>query len=138
MVANKGLVVIEVDEPGLAVTVEENKVAIQDQPGQREITLPAGPHHLDVTVKDRSGRLVALLRETFTLERGGKRIVDVHRQMTHAQFYAAPDAIIPGTAPHVSPAKQTPATKQAPVTKEAPATKQAPPAKEVPQAQPPG
>ncbi|HEV8070252.1 MAG TPA: protein kinase [Planctomycetaceae bacterium] len=94
---NKGQVVIEIDDPQIEVTIRENRVAILDRPGQREITLAAGEHELDVTVKEPTGEK-AFTTDRFTLSRGGRKIIDVRAELSKAS--AARPAVPPN--PQVS------------------------------------
>ena len=80
---NKGQVVIQIDDPQVEVTIQENRVTIQDRPGQREITLTAGEHQLEVTMKDPTGEK-AFTTERFTLSRGGRKIIDVREELDKA------------------------------------------------------
>jgi eukaryotic-like serine/threonine-protein kinase len=80
---NKGQVVIEIDDPQVEVTIRENRVAILDRPGQREITLAAGEHQLDVTVKEPTGEKT-FTTDRFTLSRGGRKIIDVRAELSKA------------------------------------------------------
>jgi eukaryotic-like serine/threonine-protein kinase len=77
---NKGEIVIEVDDPSVGVTVSENAVVIHDGRGQAEIVLAAGDHQLAVTLKQPSGTS-SFETEKFTLERGGKKILKVRREL---------------------------------------------------------
>jgi serine/threonine protein kinase/Leucine-rich repeat (LRR) protein len=94
---NKGQVVIEIDDPQVEVTIRENRVAILDRPGQREITLAAGEHELDVTVKEPTGEKT-FTTDRFTLSRGGRKIIDVRAELSKAS--AARPAVPPN--PQVS------------------------------------
>jgi serine/threonine protein kinase/Leucine-rich repeat (LRR) protein len=80
---NKGRVAIEIDDPQVEVTIRENRVAILDRPGQREITLAAGEHQLDVTVKEPTGEKT-FTTDRFTLSRGGRKIIDVRAELSKA------------------------------------------------------
>jgi hypothetical protein len=79
-VTNQGQVVIEVDDPSLEVTVKENGAVIRDPRGKRTITLTAGEHDLEVSVKDTEGEFRSLTKK-FTLLRGGKEIVRIRREV---------------------------------------------------------
>jgi serine/threonine protein kinase/Leucine-rich repeat (LRR) protein len=80
---DKGQVVIEIDDPQVEVTIRENRVAILDRPGQREITLAAGEHELEVTVKEPTGEKT-FTTDRFTLSRGGRKIIDVRAELSKA------------------------------------------------------
>jgi serine/threonine protein kinase/Leucine-rich repeat (LRR) protein len=83
---NRGqvVIVVEVDDPKMQVTVKENGVVIQDGPGKRVITLKAGEHRLEVIVKDASGEM-RFSTPKFTLHRGGKKVVDVSLEIAKAR-----------------------------------------------------
>jgi len=80
---NKGQVVIQIDDPQFEVTIRENHVAIQDRPGQTEITLTAGEHQLEVTVKEPTGEKT-FTTDGFTLSRGGRKVIDVREELNKA------------------------------------------------------
>ncbi|HEV8072018.1 MAG TPA: protein kinase [Planctomycetaceae bacterium] len=80
---NKGQVVIQIDDPEVAVTIQENRVAIQDRPGQREITLKAGEHQLEVTVKESTGEKT-FTTDKFMLRRGGRKVIEVREELSKA------------------------------------------------------
>ena len=67
---------IQVDDPTVGVTVTENQIVIHDQPGQAEITLAAGVHQFEVTVKQPSGD-TTFNTDRFLLHRGGRKVIDV-------------------------------------------------------------
>jgi WD40 repeat protein/Leucine-rich repeat (LRR) protein len=77
---NKGQLVVEVDDPKVEVTVKENGAVIQDRPGEREITLVAGEHEVQVTIKDAAGETHFFTRK-LTLKRGGREVVDVRQEV---------------------------------------------------------
>jgi serine/threonine protein kinase/Leucine-rich repeat (LRR) protein len=81
IVTNKGLVVVEVDDPRVDVTVKENTVVVQDRPGARQITLVAGDHSLEVTVQEASGEM-RFFSKTFTLIRGDRKILNVRQELS--------------------------------------------------------
>ena len=54
------------------MTIRENRIAILDRPGQREITLAAGEHQLEVTVKEPTGEKT-FTTDRFALSRGGRK-----------------------------------------------------------------
>lgn len=80
IVTNKGQIVVEIDDPNIGVTVTENQVVIHDGPGQAEITLAAGEHQLALTLKQPSGT-TSFETEKFKLERGGRKIIAVRREV---------------------------------------------------------
>ncbi len=96
---NRGQVVIQIDDPRVEVTIQENRVAILDQPGQREITLAAGEHELEVTVKEAS-REETFTTDRFTLSRGGRKVIDVREELAKASTtgrVTAPSSLAGGT-----------------------------------------
>jgi Leucine-rich repeat (LRR) protein len=80
---NQGQVVIQIDDPQVEVTIQENRVAILDRAGQREITLTAGEHQLEVTVKESTGEKT-FTTDRFTLSRGGRKVIDVRAELSKA------------------------------------------------------
>ncbi|MBM4071491.1 MAG: hypothetical protein FJ271_21530 [Planctomycetes bacterium] len=84
IVTNQGLLIVETDDPDIEVTVKENGVTLLDKKGQRTITLAAGNHKLDVTVKDAGGELRFFTSE-FNLSRGGKKVVNVRQEMARGK-----------------------------------------------------
>jgi serine/threonine protein kinase/Leucine-rich repeat (LRR) protein len=92
---NRGQLVIEVDDPKVEVTVKENGVVIQDRPGQREITLAAGEHDVEVTIKDTAGE-THFFTGNLTLKRGDKKLVNVRRDLVEKQ---KPEPIPPPEPP---------------------------------------
>jgi serine/threonine protein kinase/Leucine-rich repeat (LRR) protein len=115
IVTNKGQIVIEVDEPSVGVTVTENEIVIHDGRGQAEITLAAGEHQLAVTLKQPSGTS-SFETENFTLERGGKKILRVRRQLARvaSTSIAAPAKATTEKSPGAAIERQPSAT--APIT----------------------
>jgi eukaryotic-like serine/threonine-protein kinase len=91
IVTNRGAIVVEIDDPTVGVTVAENQVVLHDGQGQAEITLAAGEHKLAVTLKLPAG-VSSFETEKFTLERGGKRILQVQKELNRltATSIAAP------------------------------------------------
>ena len=89
---NKGQVVIEIDDPLVVVMMQENHVAILDRPGQREITLAAGEHQLEVTVKEPTGENT-FTTDRFTLRRGGRKVIDVQQEL--AKVVASRTPLVP-------------------------------------------
>jgi serine/threonine protein kinase len=87
---NKGQVVIKVDDPTVGVTVAEDQIVIHDGEGRAEITLAAGPHQLDVTLKQPSGE-ARFRTDKFTLSRGGKQVIEVGEELKAAA--ATPSAV---------------------------------------------
>jgi tRNA A-37 threonylcarbamoyl transferase component Bud32 len=83
LATDKGQVVIEVDDPDTTVTLKEGGAVIQDGKGRREVTLAAGTHDLEVTVRDAAGE-VRFFTTTFQLRRGGKETVNVRRELARA------------------------------------------------------
>jgi serine/threonine protein kinase/Leucine-rich repeat (LRR) protein len=81
---NRGELVIEVDDPRLEVTVKEQGAVIQDRAGQREITLAAGEHEVEVTIKDAAGK-THFFTKKLTLKRGGREVVNVRHELTKAK-----------------------------------------------------
>jgi serine/threonine protein kinase/Leucine-rich repeat (LRR) protein len=81
---NQGQVVIEVNDPDTEVTLKEAGAVIQDRKGQRQVTLAAGKHELEVTVEDSAGE-VRFFTTTFQLRRGGKEIVRVREELAKAR-----------------------------------------------------
>jgi serine/threonine protein kinase len=81
---NRGELVLEVDDPKLEVTVKENGTVIQDRPGQREITLLAGDHEVEVTIKDAAGE-THFFTKKLTLKRGGQEIVNVRQELSQTK-----------------------------------------------------
>jgi Leucine-rich repeat (LRR) protein/tRNA A-37 threonylcarbamoyl transferase component Bud32 len=77
---NRGLVVIEVNDPETEVTVTEGGALIQDRKGQRQVTLVAGKHELEVTVRDPTGE-VRFFTTCFQLRRGGTEVVSVRQEL---------------------------------------------------------
>jgi len=80
---NKGQIVIKVDDPSIEVMVQENHAVLLDRKGHSEITLAAGEHQLQVTVKQPSGE-TTFNTDKFVLSRGGEKVVDVQQELTKA------------------------------------------------------
>ena len=78
---DRGEVVIAVDDPDTEVTVKEGAAVILDGRGQRRITLTAGEHDLEVSVKDASGEVRFPFNKTIVLSRGGKEIVNIREEL---------------------------------------------------------
>jgi len=77
---NKGQVVVEVDDPHVAVTVKEKGAVLRGPEGQGVITLPAGDHDLEVTVKDAGGKFRSF-RSQVTLSRGSQAVLNVRQEL---------------------------------------------------------
>jgi serine/threonine protein kinase/Leucine-rich repeat (LRR) protein len=99
---NRGEVVIVVDDPDAKVTVTEGGAEIQDRKGQRTITLAAGEHELQVTIKDLAGES-RFFTKTLVLTRGGREIVNARQELNSA-LQTAP---VPPPAGQVKPAQPT-------------------------------
>ncbi len=80
---NKGQIVIKVDDPSIEVMVQENHAVLLDRKGHSEITLAAGEHQLEVTVKQPSGE-TTFKTDKFVLSRGGEKVVDVQQELAKA------------------------------------------------------
>jgi Leucine-rich repeat (LRR) protein len=108
---NKGQVVIEVDDPNMEVTVRDNGAEIRDAIGRQVITLRAGEHVLDVTVKPGKFTPDEKFSKTFTLTRGDKEVIKVWEERGKApQKPPGPDD---RPQPKKEPAKpRTPATNE--------------------------
>jgi serine/threonine protein kinase/Leucine-rich repeat (LRR) protein len=89
---NKGEVVVAVDDPDMDVTVAEaGAVLIEDRNGKRQITLAAGEHELEVTVRD-SGGEARFFTKRFVLHRGGKQVINVREELTPLALSPAPSS----------------------------------------------
>jgi Leucine-rich repeat (LRR) protein/tRNA A-37 threonylcarbamoyl transferase component Bud32 len=86
---NKGQVIIQVDDPAIAVTLTEDRIVIHDGPGQAEITLAAGEHQFEVTLKQPSGE-TRFKSEKFTLKRGGRKVLEVEKELATAPASQTP------------------------------------------------
>lgn len=73
---NKGEIVIETDDPDVAVTVKQDGEVVQivDKKSGRTVTLKAGRYQLELS---EGANGLTLSTDQFTLERGGKEIVRV-------------------------------------------------------------
>jgi Leucine-rich repeat (LRR) protein/tRNA A-37 threonylcarbamoyl transferase component Bud32 len=80
---NRGEVVIVVDDPTTEVTVKEGGAVIEDPKGNRRITLTAGGHELEVSVRDPGGE-TRFFTKSFVLSRGGKKVVTVREELARA------------------------------------------------------
>jgi formylglycine-generating enzyme required for sulfatase activity/serine/threonine protein kinase len=81
---NQGQIIVEVDDPKIEVLVKDNGLVIQDGVGRREITVAAGPHELDVTIKDAAGE-TRLPTKKFTLSRDGKEVLNIRQELALAK-----------------------------------------------------
>jgi len=86
---NKGQIVIAVDDPTVTVQVQENQIVIHDGQGQAEITLAAGDHQFDVTVKQSAGEST-FQTDKFTLRRGGTKVIEVQQELANAVALRVP------------------------------------------------
>jgi Leucine-rich repeat (LRR) protein len=89
--ADKGEVVIAVDDPDAQVTVRERGAIIHDNKGQRTITLASGEHELQVIIKDNAGE-TRFFTKTLVLTRGGKEFINVRRELASARPPTAGDS----------------------------------------------
>jgi serine/threonine protein kinase/Leucine-rich repeat (LRR) protein len=88
---NKGQIVIEVDDPSVTLQVKENQVVIHDGQGQAEITLAAGDHQLEVTVKQAASE-AKFKTDKFTLSRGGTKVIEARQELAKAVASLTPIA----------------------------------------------
>jgi tRNA A-37 threonylcarbamoyl transferase component Bud32/Leucine-rich repeat (LRR) protein len=100
---NQGQVVIEVNDPDTEVTLKEGGAVIQDGKAQRQVTLSAGRHELEVRIRDAAGE-VRFFSKVFLLRRGGKEIVNVHQELDQARLAAAKSSRPDGKPPEPSAA----------------------------------
>ena len=77
---NKGQVVIAVDDPNVTVSVKEGLIVIHDGQGRAEITLGAGDHQLEVTLKQPAGD-ATFKTDKFTLSRGGRKVFEAREEL---------------------------------------------------------
>ena len=77
---DQGQVVIEVDDPGIEVTVKEKGAVISDAKGKPVITLKAGEKDLEITVKEANEDVFTLTKQ-FTLIRGGKKVLNIRQEI---------------------------------------------------------
>ncbi len=114
---DKGQIVLEIDDPSIGITVKEHQVVLHDGKGHAEITLSAGDHQLEVTVKQPSGD-AKFSTEQFTLHRGGKKVIEVREELAQAaRAQNAPAKNAPAsaaTAPRLPPSASTAADAHAP------------------------
>jgi hypothetical protein len=94
--ANKGVLVVAVDDPHIEVQVKQSGVIVQDRTTRREFVLAAAAGEIKVYEKD-SG--LELATKKFTLTRGGKETVRVTVERTKP----APVAIRPPSRPPEKP-----------------------------------
>jgi Leucine-rich repeat (LRR) protein/tRNA A-37 threonylcarbamoyl transferase component Bud32 len=79
-VTNRGEVVVDVDDPDAQVTVKEGDVTIDDRKGRRRVTLAAGEHELQVTVRNPDGQARSFTK-VLVLRRAGEEVVDVGNEL---------------------------------------------------------
>ena len=89
---NKGQIVLKVDDPSVAVSLTEGQIVIHDGQGNAEITLAAGDHQFDVTLKEPRGE-ARFKTSKFTLNRGGRKVIEVEEEL--AKAIAAHTAVAP-------------------------------------------
>ena len=88
---NQGQIVIEVDDPTITLKVKEDQVVIHDGQGQAEITLAAGDHQLEVTVKQASSE-AKFKTDKFTLRRGDRKVFEAREELAKAVASLTPTA----------------------------------------------
>ena len=86
IVTNKGTLIIEVDDPGVQVSLNGEKLTISGA-GIDQFTLEPGQYEFIAT---RDGRPVK--QELVTITRGGERVVTVSREATRPEAAASLDA----------------------------------------------
>jgi Leucine-rich repeat (LRR) protein len=86
-VTNRGEVVVDVDDPDAQVTVKEGDVTIDDRKGRRRVTLAAGEHELQVTVRNPDGQARSFTK-VLVLRRAGEEVVDVGNELRTAKSSA--------------------------------------------------
>jgi eukaryotic-like serine/threonine-protein kinase len=91
---NKGQIVIKVDDPAIEVLLKENHAVLLDRTGHAEITLAAGEHQLEVTVKQPSGE-TTFNTDKFVLSRGGEKVIEVREELAKAIASRVPAVPIP-------------------------------------------
>ncbi|HEV3303483.1 MAG TPA: protein kinase [Planctomycetaceae bacterium] len=101
---NKGQIVIEVDDPAITLNVKEDQVVIHDGQGQAEITLAAGDHQLEVTVKQASSE-AKFKTDKFTLRRGDRKAFEAREELAKAVASLTP---IAPKRPETRPIVKTP------------------------------
>lgn len=74
-----GTLVVEVDDPGVSVTIDGEDLVITGA-GPQEVRLKPGQYHLQAT---KDGKRVGLNQELVTITRGGKQVIKV--SLEHAQ-----------------------------------------------------
>jgi Leucine-rich repeat (LRR) protein len=100
---NRGVVVIEVDDPAIEVTVDDSSIIVRDGPARREMTLAAGDHIFHVTVHEASGPM-SFDSDAVTIDRGGKRVFNVRQEIaryqarTKSALADSPQKIVPTVA----------------------------------------
>jgi len=70
---NKGVLIVETNDPTLAIEVRQNSLIVRDKTTEREFTLDAGEGEIKVFEKDG----IALATKKFVLQRGGKTRLSV-------------------------------------------------------------
>jgi Leucine-rich repeat (LRR) protein len=91
---NKGVLVVKVDDPDVAIVVKQHGVVVQNKTTKREFVLTAADGEVEVYEKD-SG--LKLATKKFTLTRGGKEYVSV------VVTRPAPAVVRPGKAGEKKP-----------------------------------
>jgi serine/threonine protein kinase/Leucine-rich repeat (LRR) protein len=105
---NKGQVVIRVNDPALVVSLSEDQIVIHDGKGSAEITLAAGDHEFDVTVKQPSGD-TSFKTSKFTLTRGDRKVIEVEQEMAKAASLTPATPKLPvGPSIGTSPKREQP------------------------------
>ncbi len=89
---DKGQVVIAVDDPNVTVTVKEGLIVVHDGQGRAEITLGAGDHQLEVTLKQPTGD-ATFKTDKFALSRGGRKVFEAREEL--AKVAESPTPALP-------------------------------------------
>src|SRR5262249_29886654 len=71
---NQGVLIVDIDDPNVVISVSQNQVIVADKTTMREFTLTPGPGEIEVFDKS-SGVKVATQR--FVISRGGKEAIVV-------------------------------------------------------------
>jgi Leucine-rich repeat (LRR) protein len=79
---NKGVLVVQVDDPDVEVTVRQGGAVVRDRSRKREFVLTAGDGELEVFEKASGMRLTT---RKFTLTRGGRETVEVRLEEVRAK-----------------------------------------------------
>jgi len=74
VVTNQGVLIVNVNDPSVVLTVRQNHLVVADRTTQREFTLTAGDGEIEVYEND-SG--LKLLTKEFTISRGRRKTVTV-------------------------------------------------------------